>query len=410
MCYPESTPIAAPRTWRQTVVLFLGVMALLLGWLSPQYVAKLWGPELNEFLSKQPVAAAVISQVFWSVLLLAPSVGAEHRSDALLGRDDGSPKLCGQRTCNHAWIAVPLGVLVAIVHAAWYKSFSGTNVATNTLLWNTDTVTTPLVATLVAHQLPTRATLLGGLCGLVGAGLAVGASDMGDTLLGCGLCFGASVGFAFNAVLVEHTRDPVKMSIFRLLGLEGFTAAIVLAGAIVVSSVWRPGSITEWMLLLPSCEWIAFLGFNSLLLNIGWLSCAEIAGSFWTAMVACLSIPLTMGLDFLLIGTMPTMLAVIGGLSVIVGFLLASKLSLEPQNVHDRRRASELTPNVCQRWVGWMRARSYPLLADPQRATVSDIASMPTEHQHQSTSQVSASRTECSTDGKRSTPNPELLA
>lgn len=337
MC--EATGSCRPGTdgVRRQLALAASLFCLLFGWLSPQYAAKLWGPALGTFLAEQPLAAALFSQAFWAGLLVVPAGGRRRSGGGGGGEEGGLPgpgaSTSSGRGCHRLpeslqWaalaVALPFSILVFIVHVAWYASYDKTNVATNTLLWNTDTVTTPLVAVVVAREHPAFATMIGGLVGLVGAGLAVGANEAGNTLLGCGLVFVASVGFAVNAVLVEKVRDPQLLSVPRLLALEGIFAILALALGAVGAAAFAPGALAEWLSLLPSFEWLVFLGINSLLLNVGWLSCTEMAGSFWTAMVACLTIPLTMGLDLLLVGKMPTLFAAMGASLVVVGFLMVT--------------------------------------------------------------------------------------
>jgi len=276
---------------------------------------------------------------------------------------------------------------------AWFSSFSKTNVATNTLLWNTDTLTTPLAALVILRERPTSGALTGGIVGLLGAGLAVGASAAGDTLLGCGLCFSASFGYAVNTVLVEKVRDPREVSVLRLLGLEGLMAVVAICFTGLWVAVLRPEAATEWISSLPPASWLVFLGSTSVLLNTGWLWCAELAGSFWTAMVACSTIPITVLLDLMLVGMRPSPATLVGSLLVIVGFTIASW----PQPAAATDAQSEAAPAgsssglccsrwqgwsqaalagssddlCCSRWQGWSQARAAPLLPPSSPASES---------------------------------------
>lgn len=362
--------------WRRRANLVVATAALLLGWLSPQYATKLWGPALSSFLQGCPLSAGLIPQSFWVLLLVPPK--APRCGRELCAQTGRAP--CRVGVPAGLAMGLPLGVLVALVHVAWYSSFAGTNVATNTLLWNTDTVTTPLVALAFTRQRPRAAVLLGGLLGLAGAGLAAGAVGEGDTALGCGLCFAASLGYAVNAVLVEHFRDPVTVSVVRLLGLEGLTAAAGLLIAAGGAAALVPGLVGDTLELLPPAPWLLFLGLNCMLLNVGWLWCTELVGASWTAMVACSSIPLAMGLDLLLLGREPQAGGVAGSVLVLLGVAIVSfepkaAEHADPAAMADTEQAAppehqqaplEEAP-LCPRWAPWGRLGAVPLLAAVQQ-------------------------------------------
>jgi len=82
-------------------------------------------------------------------------------------------------------------------------------------------------------QHPSWNTLLGGFTGLAGVCLSVGTGQVGNTNVGCMLCLTASVGYGFNAVIVENIqkKHPDAFSIVQLLALEGFVALILLVFA-----------------------------------------------------------------------------------------------------------------------------------------------------------------------------------
>jgi len=368
---------AMAATWERRAWLTVSVVALLGGWLAPQYAAKLWGSELNRFLQDSPFSAGVLVECFWLVLLIPGAVMrlmGQRREEQPDPEPAGRCQLgCGQAT-RAGWVmALQLCALVALVHVAWFASFSKTNVATNTLLWNTDTLTTPIAALIIARERPTSGAILGGLVGLVGAGLAVGASGAGDTFLGCGLVLAASFGYAVNTVLVEKVRDPRQVSVQKLLGLEGVVASVAVCFALLGAAVWRPEAIGEWISALPPMRWLAFLGVSTLFLNLGWLWCAELAGSFWTAMVACSTIPITVVLDMFLMGTNPTPATLGGSFLVIVGFTIASWPGASPEDVLPDEETGVMV-DCCQRWQGWSQARAAPLLPPRSPGSQSTMA------------------------------------
>jgi len=327
-------------------------------------------------LSEQPLTASLLSQSFWILLLLQPACRAAWRQDCdtlpVSHTVDGGCSSGGRshrmpREWITGWaVALPLSAMVPAMHVMWYSSFSRTNVATSTLLWNTDIVTTPLLAAMVARRLPTCNALLGGLIGLLGAGFAIGANEARNTLLGCGLCFSASLLWAFIAVLVEEAQRLELITVIRLLALEGVVAAFALSGTASITAISSPEVFADWLACLPPVPWIVFMGVNSLFLNVGWLTCTELAGSAWTAMVACLTIPLTMVLDFLFVGKLPTLLAAMGGVMVFSGFLIVECWAgASPQALPGKSGTSAHSVNqCCCHWRGQLPACAKPLLAD----------------------------------------------
>eukprot|EP00441_Pelagodinium_beii_P047340 CAMPEP_0197622074 /NCGR_PEP_ID=MMETSP1338-20131121/2474_1 /TAXON_ID=43686 ORGANISM="Pelagodinium beii, Strain RCC1491" /NCGR_SAMPLE_ID=MMETSP1338 /ASSEMBLY_ACC=CAM_ASM_000754 /LENGTH=381 /DNA_ID=CAMNT_0043191709 /DNA_START=43 /DNA_END=1188 /DNA_ORIENTATION=+ len=311
------------------------LILLLIGWLSPQYAAKLCDPALNTFLMESPMLAAAVVQACWAPLVFMARVPDGDR---------GALKLRS--------LPVLFACLVVCVHAAWYKSFSLTNVATNTVLWNTDTVTTLLIAFAFSRSAPTRKAVLGASLSLLGAALAVGFSVEGDTLGGCCLCFSASLGFALYAVLVERLWDASPVRLLALEGMIGLLAILVGGGITAVAS---PGALTTWFAYVPSPRWLVFMALNCLMLNLGWLWCTELVGATWTAMVACLSIPISTLLDSCLLGINPSPAGVCGGALIVIGFALTTWKE-EPSGPEKIGR--------CKRWLGWDRARTTPFLED----------------------------------------------
>lgn len=191
--------------------------------------------------------------------------------------------------------------------------------------------------------------------GLAGTCFAVGTNATGDTLLGCALVASASLIYALQTVLLGKVRDPRDVSISQLLGLEGLllTLAVIIIGA--CASMLAPDAVVRWFLGLPSVRWLVFLAVNSAILNGGWLWCSHLAGAFWTAMVACSTIPISMGLDALLSRMVPSAGAMLGSLLVLASLAL---VSFAPAAA-----PSEPDAACSKRWSGWMLEHATPFLA-----------------------------------------------
>lgn len=327
-------------------MLAVSIPALLLGWMSPGYAAKCFGPELNIFLHDQPVIAALVMQSTWMLLFLAPAFST---TDA---RSEGGVASVQASRSDAWWLALkfglPLGVLVALVHVSWYASIPRTSVATNTVLWNSDTISTPLLAALFSLQQPHCVMVLAGVIGLLGVSCSVSTNQVGNSNLGCGLCLAATTGYAVNAIFAEKVSNkyPATLSVLQLLALQGLTAGLMLISAVIGAAALAPKLLEDWYSQIPSPPWLAFLAASGLCLNVGWLVSTRVAGASWTAMGACLSIPLSMVLDLILLDMMPDLLAVLGALLVLLGFAI---VSLMP----------DLSPSNCG---GWLSRSSAPLL------------------------------------------------
>mmetsp|Transcript_85336 Transcript_85336/g.246693 ORF Transcript_85336/g.246693 Transcript_85336/m.246693 type:complete len:439 (-) Transcript_85336:106-1422(-) len=365
------------RQGRSGMLLTFGVTSLLLGWLAPQYVAKFASANFGAFFATQPLVAALVAQAFFSpVLLLPPEIFVRDHSAMAGGAGEERRGLLQRLSQSRAqWASTTrLAVLVFIAHSMWYASFSRTNVATNTLLWNTDVVATPLIAAALSRRAPARREMLGGGVGLLGAGLAMHASESGDSPLGCALCFAASIAYALNAVVAER-RNTEEMPVSILLGIEGIVALVATVVVSVGAAIVAPDSLAAAMTALPSFWWLIFIGMCSLMLNLGWLLCAEIAGPFWTAMVACVTIPLTMSIDAVIAEKLPSLISMAGGSLVFLGFLMVSRSPpQEPMAERIRRmlrsvaRQSSVLSWLRRWWLGCIPGLSVPLLDGVQDA------------------------------------------
>lgn len=296
--------------------LWVSPVLLLAGWLAPQYASKIWGESLGTFLSEKPLAGALVAQSFFVVLLAMPR-GDASSSYRCASKPTGPQK-------DGILIALPLGAFAVLIHFAWFSSFSMTSVATNCVLWNTDTITTPFVAMLLTGKQISWRTVLGGVLGFVGTVITMGTDPGSSTMFGCALCLSASIGYAVYIVLVEKYVDPNRFSYMSLLGVEGIYAAVVICVALVGGLTMWPAFCWPWLSTLPSAAWIVFLGLTSTMLNLGWFWSTQLAGAFHTAMLACMTIPLTLILDVVVLRQAASLGGLLGSSLVILGFLVVS--------------------------------------------------------------------------------------
>lgn len=315
------------RTWRKTAWLVFSVFSLLSGWLSPGYAAKTIGPQLKVFLNNSPGIAAVVAQSAFIILLLVPSSSSSNRLSATGKVTSNLRTCCSLRAFK---LGCPFGILLLAVHTAWYSSITRTNVATNTVLWNTDTVTTPLVLALVSLQLPSLRTLVGGGIAIAGVYLSMDGDPTGNTPLGCSLVLGASLGYATTSVLVEKLRESEdeEIAVVHMLAWSGIVALFAMLIGIIIGAIFMPEELTTWYGASPPPQWLLFMASAAISLNVGWLWCAELAGACWTAMVACLTIPIAMVLDYQFFGIKPELIAFVGAALVLLGFSVVSSTEI----------------------------------------------------------------------------------
>jgi len=372
---------------KQRAVLVVSLPALLLGWLAPGYASKCFGVGLNTFMRDQPLMAALIMQSSWIPLLLVPRSfagddGIEHPAMSAQGPRTSFYHLAGK-------VGMPLGTLVVFVNICWYASIPRTSVATNTVLWNSDTISTPLILALLSWQRPSGVSLLAGAIGLLGVSCSVSSSQVGNSNLGCALCLAATTGYAVNAIFAEKVthKYAATLSVTKLLGLQGLTACTWLTLAVIGAAVAAPKLLGNWYAALPSLQWLAFFCASGLTLNIGWLVSTAIAGATWTAMGACLSIPLSIILDLVLLDMVPDVLAVLGACLVLVGFTIVSVFPEVPQA-------------NCSSCPWLLSSPSTPLLLPVDR-TESDCADIESTGSDEATSTSShqPQKTQCLGDG-----------
>jgi drug/metabolite transporter (DMT)-like permease len=170
------------------------------------------------------------------------------------------------------------------------------------------------------------------------------------------MCLAASIAYAVNGVVVETVRKkhPDMFSIIQLLSIEGFVAAIALLSYVVGTVLFTPEAFVSWHAAFPQAKWVVLLMSSGILLNIGWLWCAEIAGASWAAMAACLSIPISLVLDYLLLNVSPGLIEFAGAALVVLGLVVAS-LMVESTD-------SDSEPSCKKRWRGLFQSSAAPLL------------------------------------------------
>ncbi len=98
------------------------IFSRLVGWMSPEYAEKFSLFALRDYLSTSPLSAALVVQSSWAVLAMAPI------------KQQGSWHI---RLPAFGWtwlLALVLGTFSMLTHAMWYKSFTSTTPAINTLV------------------------------------------------------------------------------------------------------------------------------------------------------------------------------------------------------------------------------------------------------------------------------------
>ena len=124
----------------------------------------------------------------------------------------------------------------------------------------------------------------------------------GNSLSGCALCLTATTLYSLVAIIVSSLDCEVT----ELLALEGLYSLAVLTALIFSTALGASGVAFGFTNLSDLSGSAGFLSMNDLMLNLGWLSCSKLMGASQTAMFACLSIPLSLLLDAMLLGAVPS--------------------------------------------------------------------------------------------------------
>lgn len=308
----------------------LSLSILLIGWMSPQYAQKLGAFQIHDLLANTPVIAALVVQSSWSLLALVPfhclkSQSAEQGPQGRHAPQEAGPLLrfvsfLSLPAVGPLWLgAIPLSLCATAMHSMWYSSFTQTTPAVNTLVWNLDIVIAMLLEAIVTRRVPSIMVIVGGCITLFGAFLATDAEVEGNSLSGCALCLTATTLYSLVAIIVSSLDCEVT----ELLALEGLYSLAVLTALIFSTALGASGVAFGFTNLSDLSGSAGFLSMNDLMLNLGWLSCSKLMGASQTAMVACLSIPLSLLLDAMLLGAVPSTPEVTGSLLAITGFFLS---------------------------------------------------------------------------------------
>ncbi|CAK9085927.1 unnamed protein product [Durusdinium trenchii] len=272
---PSAAQSAAPLAAASLVV-------LLVGWMSPQYAEELGAFQLKDYLSSSPLSAALVVQSSWALLALVPVKNGTNWCRL--------PSRTG-----HTWLlALFLAVLSVATHAMWYKSFTGTTPAINTLVWNLDIVAALVLEALVAWKPPKSSAVLGSFLTLLGAFLAVRSGMAGNTMWGCALCLFATVQYSLCAIMTAELLMDCPLT--TLLALEGVMSLFTLLGVLAMTTLLG----SPWP-VFPSWSATMFMAVANMMLNFGWLSFTVLMGAAQAALAACLSMPISLLLDELLL-------------------------------------------------------------------------------------------------------------
>jgi len=301
----------------------LSLSVLLVGWMSPEYAEKFSLFALRDYLSTSPLSAALVVQSSWAVLAMAPI------------KQQGSWRI---RLPAFGWtwlLALVLGTFSMLTHAMWYKSFTSTTPAINTLVWNLDIVIAMVLEAIISVKAPAPAAVLGGCITLGGAALAMQSNIAGNTIAGCMLCLVATTQYSLIAIITSKCLKE-QCPLTMLLALEGLMSLVALV--VLLAITYERGSL--WP-VFPSGNATIFMCVSNMMLNFGWLSFSSLMGAAQAAMAACLSMPLSLLLDAVMLHSLASSTEVVGSLMAIFGFLLSHRCSKK-----DERDGTEISESL----------------------------------------------------------------
>lgn len=139
----------------------------------------------------------------------------------------------------------------------------------------------------------------------------------GNTLWGCGLCLSATAQYSCIAIITArclHLDCPLT----SLLALEGVmtlaASTLIFATSSYLDSPWP---------IFPTATATLFISASNMMLNFGWLSFTSLVGAAQAAMAACLSMPLSLALDVIVLHSIASSAEVLGSFMALTGFLLS---------------------------------------------------------------------------------------
>ena len=111
---------------------------------------------------------------------------------------------------------------------------------------------------------------------------------------GCALCLFATVQYSLCAIMTAELLMDCPLT--TLLALEGVMSLFTLLGVLAMTTLLG----SPWP-VCPSWSATMFMAVANMMLNFGWLSFTVLMGAAQAALAACLSMPISLLLDELLL-------------------------------------------------------------------------------------------------------------
>lgn len=162
--------------------------------------------------------------------------------------------------------------------------------------------------------------------------------DSGNSFSGCALCLAATTLYSLVAIVISSLDCKVT----ELLALEGLYSFALLVLALALDP-WGEGNFFDTN--LSGAKSFIFLCMNDLMLNLGWFWCSKLMGASQTAMLACLSIPLSLLLDAILLGSIPSISEALGSLLAIIGFFLSYTTTVQSKS--NSAQGADMQSSLC---------------------------------------------------------------
>jgi drug/metabolite transporter (DMT)-like permease len=167
--------------------------------------------------------------------------------------------------------------------------------------------------------------ILGCFVAFLGTAVVAASSSDGGSVasstLGVGLVLGATVAYAAAATFQKRALQRIPAAWVNVIGM---------LAACLLCLPFAPGLVAELKTAGPSqCAWLVYLGvFPTAIGFTTWAYALARASAGRTAAVTYLMPPLTIGLSWLLLAELPTLLAIVGGAICVAGVALARSKSL----------------------------------------------------------------------------------
>lgn len=208
------------------------------------------------------------STAFWRFLIALPFL-------ALLARHhDGGirPRLAFRPVI---WIT---GIAFGVDIALWHASLKLTNVANATLLSNLTPIVVGVLGYIAFRERPAKATIWGGLWGLIGAACLAGASfsNAPQRLLGDGLAAFAAIWYGIYLLGARRARDnagPFQVSLWITI----WAALVVGIAGLVRHETFWPATANGWLVLFGLGLMVHVCGQGSIVLALGRVQASLVA-------------------------------------------------------------------------------------------------------------------------------------